>query len=141
MYTTHSIHYDALPSYFLGFAVYDEHNICLSWDEMREWFALLGITPVPVLYHGIFDRSVLQRVERELDYALDEGYVLRVTDGFHYRDHRRYVGKFVRPNHIQTVKHWFHGQAITPNKCIIRCGNKITSAHSQFEALVTKVGS
>jgi hypothetical protein len=118
LYATHSIHYETLPSYFLGFALYDERNICLSWDETTEWFTLLGVTPVATLYRGIFDRSVLQRVEKELDYARDEGYVLRVTDGFHYKDHRLYVGKLVRPNHIQTVKHWFRGQAITPNKCM-----------------------
>ena len=117
LYATHSIHYETLPSYFLGFALYDERNICLSWDETTEWFTLLGVTPVATLYRGIFDRGVLQRVEKELDYAQDEGYVLRVTDGFHYKDHRLYVGKLVRPNHIQTVKHWFRGQAITPNKC------------------------
>jgi len=117
LYATHSLHYEALPSYFLGFALYDERNICLSWDETTEWFALLGVTPVATLYRGIFDRSVLQRVETELDYTRDEGYVLRPTDGFHYKDHRLYVGKCVRPNHMQTVHHWFRGQAITPNKC------------------------
>ena len=33
----HSIGYEDLPSLFLGFSVWNDHNICLSWDETLEW--------------------------------------------------------------------------------------------------------
>jgi hypothetical protein len=28
---------------------------CLSWDDTPEFCELLGLTPVPVLYGGVFD--------------------------------------------------------------------------------------
>ena len=45
VYASHSIMYDELKSYFLGFSIWDG-NQCLSWDDTLFWFQELGITPV-----------------------------------------------------------------------------------------------
>lgn len=115
LFAKHSIAYDELESYFLGFSVWRDDNVCLSWAETNEWFDLLGIVPVPVLYDGPYDRAKLEKIAADLPWDSVEGYVLRIADEFSYGDFRHKVGKFVRKNHIQTVKHWMHGQAIEQN--------------------------
>ena len=115
LYAKHSIGYSALPSFFLGFSVWNERNICLPWDETLEWFQLLGITPVPVVYDGIFDEKKIRALWDPDRWESVEGYVLRVADEIPYGDFRKKIAKFVRKNHVQTVKHWMHGQAITKN--------------------------
>src|SRR3546814_8307255 len=50
---THSIHYNNLASFLYGYAIWTGENICLSWDETIEYFQLLNISPVEVVY----DRS------------------------------------------------------------------------------------
>lgn len=117
MWAEHSIHYDGLPSYFLGFSIWNERNECLSWPETLEWFELLGITPVETLAPaGIeFSEEVLKTVERKLDWERDEGYVIRVEDGFTYGQFRNSVAKYVRKGHVQTTRHWRAGSAFKPN--------------------------
>jgi len=113
LYAVHSIKYDNLPSYFLGFSIWNDKNYCLSWDETLEWFSLLGITPVPVIYEGIYDEDLIKNIK--IDTEKEEGYVLRTRDGFSYGEFRKYVAKWVRPAHVQTTKHWMHGQPVIPN--------------------------
>lgn len=116
MYAQHSIAYDDLDSYFLGFSIWNEKNIILSWDETKEYFSLFGITPVPVLYDGIYDENKIKGLyDSKKDWESCEGYVIRVADGFSYGDFRNKVAKFVRKNHVQTTKHWMHGQPIVKN--------------------------
>lgn len=115
LWAEHSIHYDDLPSYFLGFSIWNERNICLSWDETLEWFEMLGITPVPVLYDGEFDPALIRRIEPFMDWAKDEGYVIRIADSFKYGDFKSSIAKFVRAGHVQTTKHWRAGRSFTPN--------------------------
>ena len=116
LWAEHSIHYDALPSYFLGFSLWNERNECLSWDETLEYFQLLNVTPVPVMYDGIWDEKKIRDLEKQLDFKKDEGYVVRIADGFKYGDFRKSVAKFVRAGHVQTTKHWRAGRAFTPNE-------------------------
>jgi len=116
MYAKHSIYYTDLPSYLLGFSVWDDKNMCLSWDESLEWFELLGITPIDTLYEGIYDEELIKDLEKTLDLEKDEGYVLRLRGSFYYNDYRKYVGKFVRSGHLQTTKHWMYGQRVIPNQ-------------------------
>lgn len=115
MYAEHSIRYDCLESYFYGFSVWNDGNICLSWDETLEWFELLGIKPVRVLYRGIWDEDKIRGLYSDSDWDRMEGYVVRIADEFGYGDFRKSVAKFVRRAHVQTVKHWMHGQRIRPN--------------------------
>lgn len=116
LFAEHSISYAALPSYFLGFSVWNERNVCLGWDETLQWFELLGITPVDVLYDGVFDESAIRALYRsDRDWSTREGYVVRAADAFAYGDYRHMVAKFVRRGHVQTNKHWMQGQSIVRN--------------------------
>ncbi|AOG03222.1 RNA ligase family protein (plasmid) [Bosea sp. RAC05] len=132
-YAVHSIRYEALPTWFEGFSVWNERNEALSWDETLEYFDLIGsssglsITPVPVFYDGIFDLDAIHEAWEKL-LAADraqaaltgqpvqarEGYVVRTAAGFRYRDFRNHVAKWVRAGHVQTDSHWMHGE-IVPN--------------------------
>lgn len=117
LYARHSIAYDSLPSYALGFQTWNERNVCMAWDDTAEWLDLLGIERCPVLYDGIFDEKIIRGLyDEKMDWATREGYVMRIADAFSYRDYRHCVGKFVRRGHVQTTKHWMHGQRIEPNK-------------------------
>jgi len=113
LYAEHSIHYNDLNSYFMGFSIWNDKNICLSWNDTLEWFQLLNICPVEEIYRGIFDQKLIKSLK--IDPIKEEGYVVRIVESFSYGEFRHKVGKYVRKNHIQTVKHWMHGQPIVPN--------------------------
>lgn len=115
LYAEHSIFYDNLPTYFVGFSIWNERNVCLSWDETLYWFELFDITPVPVLYDGIFDEKKIRTLWNSKDWNKREGYVMRLAEALEYRDFRHKVGKFVRKHHIQTTKHWMYGQPVKKN--------------------------
>ena len=117
MFAKHSIQYDNLETYLYGFSIWNERNECLSWDEMIEWFQLLGITCVPVLYDGIYDEAKIKALyDSKKDWETREGYIIRVADKFSYSEFRKKTGKFVRKGHINTAKHWMYGQQIEKNK-------------------------
>lgn len=115
LYAKHSIHYTALPTYFMGFSIWDDKNMCLGWDETLEWFVLMGITPVPVLYDGVFDEVIIKQLWNKKEWNKQEGYVVRLADSIPYEDFRYKVAKFVRGGHVQTVKHWAYGQPVIKN--------------------------
>lgn len=116
LYAKHSIGYDNLPSFFLGFSIWNDKNECLSWDETLEYFELYGITPVREIYRGPFDSGKIMSLWNPKDWENTEGYVCRVTDSFAYGEFRKCVGKFVRKDHVQTIKHWMHGQPMIKNQ-------------------------
>jgi hypothetical protein len=116
LYAEHSIHYAALPSYFLAFSIWDDHNVCLSWGDTLVWLELLGLSVVPTFYLGVFDPDAIQHeFDARFDTKTTEGYVVRVAGSFSYRDFRTHVAKWVRPGHVQTTKHWMHGQPLVRN--------------------------
>jgi hypothetical protein len=112
MYAQHSIVYPALPSYYLAFAVFDDANNCLSWDDTVDFCRERGIEMVPVLWRGQWDEKAIQALwpmaplygEGE-----SEGYVVRDANTFPYQDYMLHIAKYVRPNHVQTDSHWMHG--------------------------------
>lgn len=112
LYAKHSIYYTRLMAYFMGFSVWDNHNRCLSWDETQEYFELLGITSVPVLYRGIYDEKIVKSLWKDSDECQNEGYVLRVADSFAMQDFKSHVAKFVRKNHVAENRHWRHQRLI-----------------------------
>ena len=115
LWAKHSIGYDKLPSFFMGFSVWNDKNECLPWPETLEWFAMLGIVPVPTLYDGTFDEAKIKALYDDKSWGSKEGYVVRIADGFPYSKFRKCIAKFVRKDHVQTVKHWMHGQAVERN--------------------------
>ncbi len=114
LYAKHSILYQDLPSYFLGFSFWRD-DLCLSWDETLLNFEVLGIKPVPVLYRGQFNYVMLDSVQTKLNPETDEGYVIRLASEFSYEEFGNSVAKYVRPNHVQSSEHWMH-QEVVPNK-------------------------
>ncbi len=115
LFAKHSIFYDDLSTYFMAFSIWNDKNVCLSWDDTKEWYDLIGVQSVPVLYDGIFDQKKIQALWNKDNWTNSEGYVIRVADEIPYSEFRYKVGKFVRKNHVQTVKHWMHGQRIEQN--------------------------
>jgi hypothetical protein len=116
MYAKHAIAYKDLRSYFLGFSVWDENNVALSWDDTLEIFELLDIVPVRVLHRGIFLESDLAKLVNSLDLTKDEGIVVRLADSFKYEDFSTSVAKWVRANHVQdNAIHWRTAKVI-PNQ-------------------------
>ena len=117
LYATHSIKYDDLPSYFIGFSIWTEKNECLPWNETLEWFQLLGIIPVKVLYYGSWNESQIKSIAESMDLGLHEGLVVRREGGFSLQNFSENVAKFVRPNHVRTEQHgWKHKNNFEVNK-------------------------
>ena len=118
MYARHSIEYtlankNALPSWFIGFGVWNEDNTLLSWDETLEVFEMLEIAPAKILYDGPWDEKAIKTIAEGLDTERQEGLVVRVADAIPYPcgrgDAGRFFGpiaKWVRKNHVATDEHW-----------------------------------
>lgn len=115
MWAKHSIYYDNLPSYFLGFSMWNEKNVCLSWKETMEWFELLEVTPVEVFYTGIYDKEkIIEEFNSKYNLETSEGYVVRLEKEFSYKEFAKSIAKYVRKGHVQD--HGFWMSRITPNK-------------------------
>ena len=133
VYAFHSILYLDLPSYFLVYAIYDDLNFCLNWDNTVEFCGLLGLETVPIIYRGVYDEDKIKKLwtgkgafptygtNVDIPKSFDdvypttaEGYVIRNADGFHYDKFSDNVQKCVRKNHVQTDDHWL-SKPVTPN--------------------------
>ena len=106
LYAKHSIKYTNLKSYFYLFSIWDEHNVCLSWNDTVTYAKMLDLQVVPVIYTGNFNDIQIDALEALV--KNDEGYVVRFQKSFTYRDFRRSVAKYVRKNHIQTSHNWMY---------------------------------
>jgi len=106
LYAKHSIYYKNLKSFFYGFSVWIE-DYCCSWEYTLRFFNNLSITPVPILYIGPWDEEKI-RLCYDPNNPYQEGYVVRIVDGFSYNEFNQYVAKFVRKGHVQTDTHWMH---------------------------------
>ena len=118
LYAVHSIAYAELPSYFLVFSIWNERNECLPWDDTVQWAQLLGLYTVPVISRGIWNEEHVRLSDGVTKSQLSgdrEGYVVRLTAGFHYRAFRRSVAKYVRKDHVTTDDHW-KAREVVPNR-------------------------
>ncbi len=114
LYAKHSIGYDNLESYFNVFSIWNEHNVCLSLKETLEFCELLGLVHVPILYEGVFDINHIKSFSESLDLTKQEGFVVRNTNSFDFKDFNKNVIKWVRKNHVNTDTHWMNAKII-PN--------------------------
>lgn len=113
MYAQHSITYDDLDTYFYVFNIWDEQNDCLSWDSTLDMCDALDLTPVPVLYQGIWDEDKFKEIAANLDTDKVEGFVVRLREKFSYADFSKSVVKWVRKGHVQDDEgHWMTKQVI-----------------------------
>lgn len=111
----HSIHYRGLPAYFLVLAIYNEGNVCLSWEETFDYARVLGLDTVPVLYRGRYDETAVKACytgRSRFGDSIQEGYVLRIDGRIRWNQHQRSIGKFVRKGHVQTTHGWRHGRKV-----------------------------
>lgn len=114
VWAEHSIRYENLKSYFYPFAVYDDNNFCLSFDDTEDFLRNTVFKDLPnrmkiptkpkLLYRHYFNRNEIESIEINKKYQ--EGYVVRTDEGFHYDDFELHVAKYVRKNHVQTDEHW-----------------------------------
>jgi len=114
MYAQHSVIYENLESYFYLFSIWNDENICLSWQDTEQWAELLGCSTPEVLYQGEWSEKLLRELALEIDTESSEGYVVRLAESFSYDDFSMAVAKWVRPKHVQTEQHWMHAQVV-PN--------------------------
>jgi len=122
LYAKHSIHYAgelALPTYLQLFAIYDTaRRLWLGWDEVERMADLIpGAATTPVVGRGCYDESweVSAWLSNHMTNILHDGHeglVVRSQYPFHFSQFRKYVGKMVRENHVQTDDHWAHGPVV-----------------------------
>ena len=124
LYGKHSIKYTDLRSYVQVFAIFDEEDRLLSWDDTVMWCELLDLCHVPVLWEGSLTfqgGSAMLRAQGGKIINLDElteedinqragrtaeGYVIRIRDSFPKEQFEYNAAKWVRENHVQTDNHW-----------------------------------
>lgn len=123
LYTKHSIHYTeklSIPNYLQIFGIYDmKLKMWGSWNDVENMSNILGVPTVPMI------KKIKYKEEWELINDISfiaqdvikqghEGVVIRIDYPFHYGQFSDHVAKYVRPNHVQTDKHW-SGQTIIKN--------------------------
>lgn len=113
LYATHSLHYTNLPSYFMVFSIWDENDICLSWDDTVTLCGYLKLETVPVLWRGIFNEEHIKSFK--VNTEIQEGFVVRVADAFPFEDFSKSVIKWVREGHVTSDDHWMY-KKIIPNE-------------------------
>lgn len=105
-YAQHSVIYDRLPDWFLGFDIYDKSNAkFFSCHRRNEVFRTIGIIQVPLIKRGYFSLSELNSFlsQSQLSDKPAEGLYLRL-DRSDWLEQRT---KLVRPAFIQSVEqHW-----------------------------------
>lgn len=110
----HAIRYSSLPTFFFVFSIWNESNVCLSWDDTVDYADMLGLHTAPILYRGMFDAEEEPWAIEDFDggtYSVQmEGYVMRLAHSFHYSEFSRSVAKYVRAGHVVNGHHWRHVQ-------------------------------
>lgn len=113
-YAVHSIVYGALPDYFFLFGVRDDTtDMWWEWDLVAAQAELLQVPTAPVLFRGVcetvdeLERRTLALAAQSSCYGGErEGLVVRAGAGFGDSEFVDLVGKYVRPDHVQTGEHW-----------------------------------
>lgn len=115
VYAKHSILYTNLASYFYGFSVWGG-QLMWGWDDTRVLLRQLDIPVVPVIYRGVFSKSMLLELATQFEADTSkEGFVVRTTKPTMLNHFGSNVAKWVRKDHVQTEDHWMHSK-ITKNR-------------------------
>ena len=105
-YAQHSVGYDRLPDWFLGFDIYDKNAArFFSCTHRDEFFQEIGISQVPKVGRGCFMLAKLSELlsQSQLSDQPAEGLYLRLDQGGWLAQR----AKLVRPAFIQSVEqHW-----------------------------------
>lgn len=114
-YAQHSVFYDRLPDWFLGFDVYDKQARRFLSSERRDTLLRgMAIAQVPVLARGNFMYSEIKTFlsTSKLGDQPAEGIYLRYDQNGWLKQR----AKLVRPAFIQAVKQHWSRSAIRPNR-------------------------
>ena len=114
-YARHTVFYDRLPDWFLGFDVYDrETDRFLSYDRRNELFRTIRICPVPTVRRGRFTLSELSELllQSMLGEHPAEGIYLRSDRGGWLVQR----AKLVRPAFVQSIEQHWSRKDIEPNR-------------------------
>lgn len=114
-YAQHSVFYDCLPDWFLGFDIYDKQvNRFLSFERRDDLLRQAGICRVPTIARGMFNlegpNNLLSR--SKLGDQSAEGLYLRFDQG----DWLAKRAKLVRPAFVQSVEQHWSRSAIRVNR-------------------------
>lgn len=105
-YAQHSVTYDRLPDWFLGFDIYDKSKAkFFSCPRRDEVFRTIGISQAPMIKRGFFSLSELNSFLSQSQFSDKpaEGLYLRFDRG-EWLEQR---AKLVRPVFIQSIEqHW-----------------------------------
>lgn len=114
-YAQHSVPYDCLPDWFLGFDVYDlDASRFLSCERRDKILRAVGIAAVPTLGKGRLTLADLTSLlsKSHLGHVPAEGLYLRVEGA----DWLLQRAKLVRPAFIQLLNEHWSRSAIKPNR-------------------------
>lgn len=114
-YAQHSVIYDRLPDWFLGFDILDKMNSrFLSCSRRDRVFHNLGIFQVPLIKRGRFSLTDLKMLlaQSQLGDKPAEGLNLRVDKG----DWLELRAKLVRPAFVQSMDQHWSRTGIKPNQ-------------------------
>lgn len=114
-YARHTVAYDLLPDWFLGFDIFDKQAQRFISTERRDaLFEQLGIAKVPRIARGTFSLADLCRMlgRSKCGHELAEGLYLRRDQG----DWLVSRAKLVRPEFIQTIEEHWSRSGIRPNR-------------------------
>lgn len=111
LFARHSIAYESLESYFLGFGWIRDQKF-QSWDQTELRFRELGIHSVPVLYRGEFTDESVASIISGLDFSRQEGFVVRSAASFSEDQMKSHLAKYVRSGHVESETHWMKGEIV-----------------------------
>ena len=112
-YAKHSVYYDSLPDWFLGFDIYDKvRDLFLHMQERDHFFQELTIIPVPKIAQGVFTFDHLQRLFdcSKVGNEPAEGLYFRYDEGNSVKR-----AKLVRRSFIQAQEEHWTRMSLIPN--------------------------
>lgn len=117
-YALHSVFYDQLPDWFIGFDILDKETMkFLSVKERDALFNNLDIVRPPFINRGMFSIQDLTRMLGISRFSKDnpmEGLYCRSRNGKWLADR----AKIVRPEFVQTIQQHWSKNTITRNQLI-----------------------
>lgn len=114
IFGVHSIEYDPVEEdkTFYAFGLANQTEF-LSWSDLANYCNMWAIPVVPVIFQGKFSsitslKEFFESEHRKPSFLGNEreGMVIRVASAFKTDQFDMNVAKSVRPNHVQTDKHW-----------------------------------
>lgn len=122
-YARHSVHYDALPDWFLAFDVYDR-SAGNFWSVARRDALVdkLGLNRVPELARGHFDLDGLTALlsRSRVSGEIMEGLVIRRDEGLWLAAR----AKLVRATFVQALGDHWSSRPLEPNRLAHQGGNR-----------------